>query len=293
MHILIAGGSGAIGKNLIPALLKNNHEVFVLTRQEKISNESGLAFLKWDGNEVPELDFEVNAVLNLCGESIASEPWTIERMKVLRESRVKPTLALVDYIKNARTKPKVFLNGSAVGFYGNRGFDLLTENSKKGIGFLSDLCLEWEQAAMGTETRTVILRTGIVLDKFSGALPEALKTFSLGFGGYFGSGNQGFPWIHIQDEVGIIQYCLENEEVKGAVNLVSPKPISYKEFIKEACQIGHKIALPAPEFALKLVLGDRSEMLLSSQYIFPEKMTEMGYEFQFPNLNKTLLNLLG
>jgi uncharacterized protein (TIGR01777 family) len=291
MHILIAGGTGHIGKKLQKALLAKGHALYILTRNPT-QNEDSLTYIHWNGHEVPALHAHMDAVINLCGASIASDIWTDERQKILLESRVQPTLAMLRYMEGLSKKPDVFLNASAVGFYGNRKFDLLTENSAAGKGYLAELSQAWEKAAHNILTRTVLLRTGIVLDKHSGALPEALKTFPLGFGGYFGKGNQGFPWIHMDDEVGLIIHALENSLVEGPINLVAPEAVSYKQFIEIAAKIKSKLVVPAPEFVLNVMLGSRSELVLSSQYIYPEKAVKTGYEFKFSHLKAALEDLL-
>jgi uncharacterized protein (TIGR01777 family) len=291
MNILIAGGTGHIGKKLQKSLLEKGHHLFILSRNPSENNSTPL-FIQWDGVEVPQLPAEMDAVINLCGASIASDTWTEERKKILLNSRIQPTKALLHYIELQTRKPAVFLNASAVGIYGSRQFELLTENSKEGEGYLAELSQGWEEAAQNTLTRTVLLRTGIVLDNQSGALPEAIKTFPLGFGGYFGKGNQGFPWIHMDDEVGLIIHALENTEVEGFLNLVGPETVSYKTFIELASAIKSKLVLPAPEFVLQFVLGSRSDLLLSSQYVYPEKAVKTGYQFKYPTLKSALENLL-
>jgi hypothetical protein len=291
MHILIAGGTGHIGKKLQKALLAKGHALYILTRNPT-QNEDSLTYMHWNGHEVPALHAHMDAVINLCGASIASDTWTDERQKILLESRVQPTLAMLRYMEGLSKKPEVFLNASAVGFYGDRQFDLLTEQSAAGKGYLAELSQAWEKAALNSLTRTVLLRTGIVLDKHSGALPEALKTFPLGFGGYFGKGNQGFPWIHMDDEVGLIIHALENSTVEGPINLVAPEAVSYKQFIEIAAKIKSKLVVPAPEFVLNVMLGSRSELMLSSQYIYPEKAVKTGYEFKFSHLKAALEDLL-
>jgi uncharacterized protein (TIGR01777 family) len=291
MHILIAGGTGHIGKKLQKALLAKGHALYILTRNPT-QNEDSLTYIHWNGHEVPALHAHMDAVINLCGASIASDTWTDERQKILLESRVQPTLAMLRYMEGLSKKPEVFLNASAVGFYGDRQFDLLTEQSAAGKGYLAELSQAWEKAALNSLTRTVLLRTGIVLDKHSGALPEALKTFPLGFGGYFGKGNQGFPWIHMDDEVGLIIHSLENSTVEGPINLVAPEAVSYKQFIEIAAKIKSKLVVPTPEFVLNVMLGSRSELVLSSQYIYPEKAVKTGYEFKFSHLKAALEDLL-
>lgn len=291
MHILIAGGSGNIGKSLQNALLEKGYQVSVLTRKSTQVIGS-VSYLHWDGHSMPAMHTQVDAIINLCGESIASHIWTDERQKKLLQSRVIPTQTLINHIEESAKKPVVFINASAVGYYGDRSFELLTEESEAGKGFLAELSVEWEKAAVNRACRTVLLRTGIVLEKEAGALPEALKTFPLGFGGYFGKGNQGFPWIHIQDEVGLIIHALENQAVEGPINLVAPEAVTYKQFIETAAKIRSKLVVPAPEFVLNVMLGSRSELVLSSQYIYPEKAVKTGYQFTFPHLKEALIDLL-
>ncbi|MBX7181737.1 MAG: TIGR01777 family oxidoreductase [Bacteroidia bacterium] len=291
MHVLIAGGSGNIGKNLQKALLDKGYQVSILTR-DSTRVLGKVSYIHWDGMVMPALHTPVDAIINLCGASIASDMWTDERQKKLLESRVNPTQTLVSHMAEMAKKPQVFINASAVGYYGDRSFELLTEESDSGKGFLAELSVEWEKAAINSHTRTVILRTGIVLEKGAGALPEALKTFPLGFGGYFGKGNQGFPWIHIQDEVGLIIHALENPAVEGPINLVAPESVSYKQFIETAAKIRSKLVVPAPEFVLNVMLGSRADLVLSSQYVYPKKAVQTGYQFKFPHLKEALEDLL-
>lgn len=286
MNILLAGGSGAIGTHLIERLLISEDTVVTLLSRTVRQSEGNVRFIQWNGESIPEqlLTESFDAVVNLCGAGIADEPWTVARKRILHDSRILPTKALVSFINKAKHKPEVFVSASAVGFYGNRKFELLTEESSKGDGYLADLSYEWEEAAEGVEIRTILLRTGIVMDPHTGAFPELSKTFVFGFGGYFGSGSQGLPWISMEDEVRAIEFCIKNKTIEGPVNLTAPANSSFKEFIGEIAKSRKAITLPAPEFVLKLAMGDRADMLLSSQYIYPQKLIRSGFSFLHPDL---------
>ena len=293
MKILIAGGTGLIGRKLTEQLIVKGHSVVILSRKERSNNASVLQFLKWDGKEIPQTVTEFDVLINLAGEGVMDKAWTLERKKQIIESRTASTFAFVDYINAAKKKPKVLLNASAVGFYGNRGDDILTEESEHGEGFLADVCKQWEKAASFSSIRTVLLRTGIVLANEGGAFKEIMRSYGFGFGSWFGSGTQGFPWIHIADEIGLILFAMENENVSGALNLSAPELLSNKAFIKKLGSVsGKRIAFPAPSFALELALGERAQVLLDSQFVKPEKALALGYKFKFPDAESALKDLL-
>lgn len=293
MTILIAGGTGLIGRKLTEQLIFSGHSVVILSRKERSNSGEKLKFLKWDGKEIPQTDTDFDVLINLAGEGVMDKPLTLARKKQIIESRTASTFAFVDYINAAKKKPKVLLNASAVGFYGNRGEDILTEESEHGEGFLADVCKQWEKAASFSNIRTVLLRTGIVLANEGGAFKEIMRSYGFGFGSWFGNGEQGFPWIHIADEIGLILFAMENENVSGALNLSAPELLSNKAFIKKLGSVsGKQIAFPAPSFALKLALGERAQVLLDSQFVKPEKALALGYQFKFPIAESALKDLV-
>jgi uncharacterized protein (TIGR01777 family) len=238
-----------------------------------------------------------DAVVHLAGESVVGR-WTDEKKKAIRESRVQGTRNLAAALALIEAKPRVLVCASAVGFYGNRGDELLSEESAAGQGFLPEVCREWEDAsriAAEAGIRTVNIRIGLVLSAKGGALENMLKPFKLGLGGRIGSGQQWWSWIHVDDIVGGIQHALRTESLSGPVNLVAPNPLRNAEFTKVlASVLGRPAFLPVPEFALRLVFGKMAagELLLASQRVEPGKLLASGYMFRFLELRAALENLV-
>lgn len=293
MNILISGGTGLIGRKLTEKLISLHHSVFILSRKEISNGAETLRFIKWNGKEIPETKHSFDVLINLAGEPLMEKSWTKEQQQRLLTSRTESATAFVNYIQKVSVKPKVFISASAVGYYGNRGTEILNEESPAGKGFLAGICEEWEKAAQNSKIRTVFIRTGIVLSIEGGAFPEMLNSYGFGFGAWFGTGNQGFPWIHIEDEIGLILFAIENEKLNGALNLSGPELLSNKDFIKILGRIKKRnIAFPVPSFALEIGLGKRAEVLLDSQFVKPQKALELGYQFKFPDAESALNNLL-
>lgn len=293
MKYLIAGGTGLIGRKLILHLIENGNQVTVLSRSEHESVGDLMKYVKWDAKKVPALKEEFDVVVNLTGAGIMDEAWTKKRKQVLYESRVGTTNALVEYINGLEKKPKVFIGASGVGYYGDKGKQEITEKSTQGDKYTSILCGQWEGAALKAKTRVVLLRTGLVLAKEGGLLPESLLSFKFGVAAYFGDGKQGWPWIHIDDEVGAIHFCAENESIEGPVNLAAPGLVNNKEFTKAIGKIKTSIiTAPVPEISLKLLFGERHYLLLISQFVKPEKLLNAGYQFKYPELQPALKELL-
>ncbi|MBI2083658.1 MAG: TIGR01777 family protein [Deltaproteobacteria bacterium] len=276
MKILLTGGTGFIGRPLLKKLLEKGHEVTLLTRQQ-IPN-----FACPDGTD---------AIINLAGETIA-ERWTKEKKEKIRRSRVDTTRAIITAIGKTSQKPRLLINASAVGYYGDTKEVPVDESSPRGYDFLAEVCREWEETAQEAEkdnVRVVRLRCGVVLGKDGGALQKMLPPFKFFVGGPIGSGNQWFPWIHREDVIHAIFFALENEKLSGAVNVTSPEPIRQKEFAKILGKVlGRPSSLPVPSFVLKLLLGEMSEMLLTGQRVVPKKLTEAGFQFQYPDLESAL-----
>jgi len=293
MKILISGGSGLIGTATSAALQGDGHSVIRLVRPGKGANAGDV---QWDPMratvDVAGLE-GLDVVIHLSGAGIADGRWTEARKQILRSSRIDTTRVLVDSLSRLKQKPRVLIVASAIGYYGNRGDEILTESSAIGTDFLALLCRDWEAeasraAAMGI--RTVMLRFGVVLSGKGGALPKMLAPFKLGVGGRLGSGQQWMSWIAIEDVLGIIRHAIAHEQVSGPVNLVAPNPVRNEEFTRLLAGMLHRPAIfPAPAFVLRLAMGEMADaVLLSSDRVKPEKMLAAGYKFRFEILEPAL-----
>ncbi len=281
MKILLSGSSGLIGNALGAAMKADGHEIIALPR----TFESPIDFTG------------VDAVVHLAGESIATGRWTAEKKRKIRDSRITGTKQLAEQLSSSKDKPSVFICASAIGYYGDRNNEVLDESSTMGSGFLPEVCKEWEHATHPAEEagiRTVHIRTGIVLSADGGALKKMLPPFKLGGGGILGSGNQYMSWISLEDEVAIIRYLIDNPEMSGSVNLVSPNPVTNREFTKTLGKIIKRpTILPMPAFAARLLFGEMADaLLLSSARVFPNKLIASGYEFFHPTLEEALRSVL-
>jgi uncharacterized protein (TIGR01777 family) len=238
------------------------------------------------------------AVVNLAGAPIADGRWTTQRKMVLRSSRVKTTRSLVAALGRLRTPPKVLLSASAIGYYGDRGDEVLTEESKAGTNFLADLAREWEVEGKKAEAlgmRVVLARFGVILAKQGGALPAMMRPMQFFVGGKLGSGQQWLSWITLEDVIGILSYALKSESVSGAVNVVAPQAVRNEDFTRELARTMHRPALfPAPAFALRLALGQEmaDTMLLASQRVEPVRVRQLGYPFLHSDLSSALASVL-
>lgn len=281
MHAMISGSSGLIGKALSNSLINDGHIVTSLPRTFE-----------------DPIDFSnVDAVIHLAGENIAAGRWTTEKKKRIELSRVKGTAQLAQQIVNCDSPPTVFICASAIGYYGDRSGERLDENATAGSGFLPEVCKKWEAATKPVETagiRTIQIRTGIVLSSEGGALKQMLTPFKLGGGGIMGSGNQYMSWISLDDEISIIRYLIENPSMSGPVNLVSPNPVTNKEFTKTLGRILRRpTILPMPAFAARILFGEMADaLLLSSSRVYPNKLIKSGYEFKAPTLEGALRSIL-
>jgi uncharacterized protein (TIGR01777 family) len=302
MRVIIAGGSGFIGRRLIVELLQARHEVTVLSRRpENVHNIFPAVRVEfWDaktGSVLVNILDGAGAVINLTGESIAAKRWSSMQKKRILSSRIDSTCAIVNAIEQTHHRPSVLLNASAVAYYGNVPEDEVTEAYLKGKGFLPDVCEQWEieaQKAQEFGIRVVLLRTGIVLDKHEGALHKLLLPFRIFIGGPLGKGRQWFPWIHAQDEVYAILFAIEHERVDGPLNLAAPQSVRMTEFCNALGSVLRRPSwLPVPEFALRLMLGEMAEPLLfQGQKIVPKKLLEAGFKFRYPNLENALQDIL-
>jgi hypothetical protein len=295
MKVLVTGSSGLIGSALVPALRGAGHSVVRLVRERP-----GPDAARWnpdDGSlDRGALD-GVEGVVHLAGENIAAGPWTPAQKARIRDSRVRGTALLARAMRERDTKPKVFLSGSAAGFYGDRGAELLDETSTRGRGFLADVCVEWEAAARPAADagiRVVNLRTGIVLSREGGALRKMLPPFRVGLGGPVGPGTQYMSWIAIDDLVGVLLHLLVTDSVTGPVNLVAPNAATNREFTAALGRVLRRPTLfKVPAFALRLALGEMAdEMLLASIRAQPARLSASGYRFRYPDLEAALRHVL-
>jgi uncharacterized protein (TIGR01777 family) len=291
MRVLVTGGTGFIGQALCPRLAAAGHQVVVLTRQPNPRLPQGVAS---SVNRLDDVDAgNVDAVLNLAGEPIGDARWTEARRKLLLESRVGTTSRLVQWMRGAKRPPHVLVSGSAVGYYGEQGDRVITEDTQPAPGFTHDLCAAWEREADKASefgVRVCLMRTGVVLDREGGALAKMLPAFRMGAGGRLGSGRHFFPWIHREDMASICQWLLENPRAQGAYNCSAPNPVTNAEFTKALGRaIGRPTVLPMPEAALKLLFGDMSELLLVSDRMVPKRLLDEGFEFLYPDLDRALV----
>jgi uncharacterized protein len=311
MKILVTGATGLVGTALTKSLVADGHSVVRLSRpgtQEKRSAPSaGVADVAWDakaaanGAALGLADGPARSqvegaegVVNLAGASVAGGRWTLKRKAVLRSSRIETTRGLIAMMRGLSAAPKVLVSASAMGIYGSRGDEVLTEESAPGEDFLSRLAVEWEIEASKAKSlgmRVVFARFGVILAKHGGALPAMMKPFQFFVGGRMGSGEQWISWLTLEDVVGILRMALENAAVSGAINVVSPQPVRNAEFARQLGRAMHRPAVvPAPAFALRLALGaEMAEgMLLSSQRVEPQKLKQLGYRFQRSDLPSAL-----
>lgn len=298
-RILISGASGPIGTALLPPLKSSGVHISRLARPGAKYSASDEQQVPWNPTQPlsPENVSGFDAVIHLAGESIVGR-WTEAKKREIRDSRVKGTSNLARALAQAKQKPQVFICSSAIGYYGDRGDEVLTEQSSPGTGFLPEVCVEWEAAAMAAidaGIRTVLMRTGVVLSPKGGALGKMLTPFKLGVGGRIGSGRQWMSWIDVQDMVGAICFMLQNESIRGPVNMVAPNPVTNAEFTKTLASVLSRPAVfPVPAFAVKLGFGEMGETaLLGSQRVEPRRLVESGYSFRFSGLSASLKHLLG
>ena len=296
MKVVIAGGSGFLGRPLIRSLATDGCEVVVLTRKPSASTVPEARFVSWtpDGESGPwaaELT-GATAVVNLAGESIAARRWSSAQKGRILQSRLLATRSLVAAIRGSSHAPAAFISGSAVGYYGPLGDERVTEERQAGSDFLSDVCRQWESEAARTAdaTRVVCIRTGLVLEKDGGALPRMLLPFWIGAGGPLGSGRQYWPWIHRDDWTALVRWAIGNANAAGPINATAPTPVTNKEFAVTLGRVLRRPAfMPTPGFALQLALGEMAgALLLSGQRALPAKAERLGFSFRFNRLEDAL-----
>ncbi len=301
MKILVTGSSGLVGTALGSVLARAGHTVCRLVRPQSEASEGateGFA-VAWNPStgELGGAGVGADAVVNLAGASIADGRWSKQRKELLRGSRIDTTRALVNALAKMNARPSVLVSASAIGIYGDRGDETLTEGSKPGTDFLADVAQEWEAEALEAEAlgiRVVLARFGIILAREGGALPKMLTPFKLGVGGRLGSGKQWMSWVTLEDVVGALRLTVENSSARGAINFVAPQPLQNLEFTKILAKAIHRPALfPAPAFALRFALGEMADaLLLSSQRVLPQILEKTGYQFVHSDLSTALKNLV-
>lgn len=301
MKVTVAGGTGFLGTALGWTWAEEGHEIRVLTRSlqpgraqhEPGTGKPGMTRVGWDPPAGPaaiacEID-GADVVVNLSGESVGGRRWNAARKQALRDSRIVPTRTIAAAIRDARTPPRVYINGSAIGYYGDRGADVLDEDSTAGDDFLARLCVDWEREvaeAARADVRTVLLRTGIVLENTGGAFPRMVRPFRFFAGGRLGSGRQYMSWIHRHDWVELVRWIVDTPAISGPVNATAPHPVTNANFARALGRALHRPALlPAPAFALRLALGEFADSILASERVIPQRALKAGYHFRYPEID--------
>ncbi len=294
MKILISGASGLVGSSLVESLFERGHTIRPLQRHKEKSWGRLWNTDELDAAADPE---PFDAVIHLAGENVAGGRWTAARKEKILRSRVDGTWELVDYISQLNRRPKVLVCASAIGYYGNCGDTIVDESSPLGSGFLAEVCRQWEETAVKAELagiRVVNTRFGMILSPRGGALHKMLPPFRLGLGGVVGNGEQYISWISIRDLTEIVQFIIDHDSLSGPVNVVTPTPVTNRDFTKTLGKVLNRpTIMPAPAFLVRLLFGEMAdEMLLSSTRVMPTRLLEAGYRFQDVDLGRTLLSCI-
>jgi uncharacterized protein len=294
MNVVVAGGTGFLGRPLSRALAADGHDVFILTRGSTDRRTNSITWTP-NGESGPWASAIDGAgvVVNLAGESIAAKRWTAAQKRKILDTRVLATRSLVTAIRTASVPPSVFVSGSAVGYYGPLGDEVVTEDAPPGSDFLARVCVTWEEEARRAAkapTRVVCVRTGVVLEKDGGALPQMLPPFKVGVGGPVGSGRQYWPWIHRQDWIDLVRWAIRTPDAGGAINATAPHPVTNADFARALGRAMHRPAfMPAPAFALRLLLGEMADaLLLSGQRAVPRRAERGGFTFAYVKVDEAL-----
>lgn len=296
MTYLLTGATGFIGSSLVERILRNGDNVNYTGRRRGNSLDSRAAFHLWTAGAEPPLETvpDLDVVIHLAGEPV-SQRWTGEVKEKIYKSRVEGTRQLVNALEKLPVKPPVLVAASAVGIYGDRGDEVLTERSRPGSGFLAEACIDWEREAMKATafgTRVVLLRIAPVLGRNGGALQKMLLPFRLGIGGKFGNGRQWMPWIHLRDVVELLLFAARTPQAQGPLNGSAPNPITNLEFTRAMGQAMHRpTVMPVPKFVLEAMLGEMSGFILGSQRVVPEATLQSGFRFQYPQIGPALADL--
>ncbi len=303
MKIVIAGGTGFLGRPLTERLVAEGHDVVILTRRAASQLPARAVVWSPGGNVgnagawASEID-GAHAVVNLAGESIAGRRWSVAHKQQILESRIRATRSLAAAIVNASRPPSVLVSGSAVGYYGPLGDELAVETTPAGTDFLAQVCQQWEaeaHRAASQLTRVVCIRTGLVLERDGGALPQMLPPFKFGVGGPVGSGRQYWPWIHRTDWIDLVRFAIRTDAAAGPLNVTAPEPVRNVEFARTlGWTLRRPSFMPAPAFALRLILGEMADaLLLSGQRAVPAKAGTLGFSFKYPRLEEALAAIFG
>lgn len=302
MNIIIAGATGMIGTSLVKFLLAKNYNITVISRNAQSALnmfDNKINAITWNvtTQQLATILTQQDALINLSGENVGKGRWTKERKEKIISSRISGIEKLSTAMALALKKPKVVLQASAIGFYGNTGQTEVTETTEAGKGFLADVCIKWEKAASSLNqpgVRTVILRTGVVLSPEDGALKQFLLPFRLFVGGPIGSGEQYISWIHLEDQIQAMYFLLQESKAEGVYNLTAPAPVSMSHFTNILGKLLHRPSwLPLPSAALKILMGQMAEeMVLSGSKVLPNRLQAEGFQFKFPDLETALTNLV-
>ena len=291
MKVFVTGGTGLIGRALVKGMLSDGYEVTVLTRQS-LESYGRLQYVQ-SLSDIPE---GLDAVVNLAGAGLADKRWSDGYKREILDSRITLTRDLVDQL-SSKGMPKVFVSGSAIGFYGAHEHASFTESDSAGEGFSANLCADWEAEARRAEsevTRLVLLRTGVVLDTTGGAFPQMTQSFKFGVSSWMGQGSHWLSWIHIEDMVAAIRFCLENDHIHGPVNMTAPEPATHRAFADAVSQrkpILLKLGMPAP--MMRLMLGEMAdELLLTGQKVLPTVLMEQGFQYNYPDIASAVEKLV-
>ena len=291
MNILLTGGTGFIGTHLVPALLKAGHQVTILSRSAKQDPAKKVDYLAWNGKEMPFGIGLYDVVINLAGASIGRLRWTESIKQEIMQSRVDATRACVAYINQSPNPPRLFISASGVGYYGVKYTEEIHEKARPGDDFAARVTVEWEAEAKKAQTRTITPRFGVVMGD-GGALEQMAKIWRFYLGGKLGSGEQGFPWVHIEDVTRAILFFLESEDLEGPVNVVAPQIISQARF-SECLAQEMRVKAPwiIPKFALKILFGEASILLWGGQKVIPRVLQREKFRFSFPDIDVALTNI--
>jgi uncharacterized protein (TIGR01777 family) len=298
--ILITGGTGFVGKELVKLLLQEGYQINLLTRQEESKSKyANLRIFKWDvyKGEIDKDCIEgADAIIHLAGEEIAAKRWTEDRKSQIVESRTASIRMIYDLLRKNKNQVNHVISASAVGYYGDRGNEILTEESLPSKDFLAETCVAWEEAVDEGEKlglRVVKLRSGIILDQYGGALPQMAKTLPFGFGVIPGEGNQWVSWIHLRDVLNIYNFVLGNDSLRGVYNMVAPEPVILEKMTRGMAASMKKspLFIHAPEFALNIAIGEMSLMVLQSIRVSSEKLKRSGYTFEYPTIDEAMYQI--
>ncbi len=302
MRVIITGGSGLIGRALAVNLLKDGHEVIVLSRdpQRQVGNlPPEVRLEQWDGRSAQgwgHLVEQAGAILNLAGENIGEQRWTDACKRAIVESRSQAGKAVSEAVFHARNKPGVVIQASAIGYYGSHSDEVITEKSPPAEDFMSQICQQWEPTTAPVEqagVRRVVVRSGVVLSREGGAFPRMLMPFNFFVGGPLGSGQQWISWIHLRDEVAGLRFLMDNPQASGVYNLTSPYPLKNVDFERAIGRATRRPAIiPTPGFAIRLLFGEMAITVLEGQRVVPERLEKEGFVFNFPRIEEALRDLL-